>query len=68
MSRWLYSVYRNDNDRLVVLDAPPQDAIRAMKVKPNTFYRILALSGGKNEKWTIIRTEKNEVARQMEEQ
>lgn len=53
---YLYTVYRNKDDRLIAFDVPSAQAINLMDVKPNTFYRILSMFGGKNTVWTILRT------------
>jgi len=64
-NHYFYTVYRNSDDKLIVLDAHPAEAIRLMKVKPNTFYRILSLFGGRNRMWTIIKTDRKEIEEQM---
>ena len=64
-NHYFYTVYRNSDDMLIVLDAHPAEAIRLMKVKPNTFYRILALFGGRNRMWTILKADRKEIEEQM---
>lgn len=51
--RFLYSVWRNRDDSLVILDGTAEECATAMGIKINSFY-IFASRGG-NGDWTITK-------------
>lgn len=60
--RFLYSVWRNEDDSLVILDGTAVECAKAMGVTKNTFY-ILASDGG-NAKWTIKKNSLKKILQQ----
>ena len=53
---YLYTVYRNSDDALLALDVTGQEASRIMGMQKASFYRFMAVSGGRNGAWTVIKT------------
>lgn len=65
---YLFSVYRNKDDKLIILDGTARECARAMGLsRTSSFYVILKVRGGQTEKWTIIKTPREVVAAQVEE-
>lgn len=53
--RFLYSVWKNQDDSLVIFEATASDCARAMGIKRNAFYRMSKHGG--NSVWTIMKTD-----------
>ena len=67
-SIWLYSVYRNKDDRLMVLDVPAAKAMEILGLKrPQSFYHFMSISGGKGRFYTVIKKSRKEVEEDVEE-
>lgn len=56
---YLYSLYRNSDDKLMILDGRGSECARLMGVTYQWFYKLM-MKGGSNKKWTIIRRRKDE--------
>ena len=56
---YLYTLYRNSDDRQMVLDGRGSECARLMGVTYQWFYKLM-MNGGSNRKWTITRRRKDE--------
>lgn len=65
---WLYSVYRNSDDRLMALDVKASEAMEIMglKLKPS-FYHFMSIRNGRGKFFTVTKKKKEEVEKEMEE-
>ena len=61
---WLYSVYRNQDDRLMALDVTAQEAARIMGVKLQSFYKMWMERGGRIRKWTVTRERRETIEKE----
>ena len=63
--QFLYSVWRNKDDLLMILDGTAEECAKAMGIKINSFY-IFASRGG-NENWTITKKKIAEIEQESAE-
>lgn len=64
---YLFSVYRNRDDKLMILDGTAKECARVMGFKQlSSFYVILTVKGGQTGKWTVIKTSREQIAAETE--
>lgn len=63
--RLLYTVYRNADDRLMILDGSIHDCMRVLGIRKNTFYAYKCRQD--RSPYTIIKSTQKEVERDMQE-
>ena len=63
-TRYLYSVWRNADDKLMILDGTAEECSKAMGVKRESFY-VVCNRGG-NGDWTILKKSVAEIRAEME--
>lgn len=51
-TRFLYTVWRNSDDRLMILDGTADECAQAMNIQRGTFYIYLSRGCGE---WTIVK-------------
>ena len=62
-TRFLYSVWRNEDDRLMILDGTADECARIMQMERGSFYRIC--NGGGNGAWTVMKESVEEIQLEM---
>jgi len=60
-----YSVYRREDDRLMILDGTAKECSRVLGINVNSFHGLLCKTYRGN-KWVIIRSDPEEIRRDME--
>ena len=50
---FLYSIWRNGDDRLMILDGTADECCKVLGIPKKTFYEELSRTGGKGKKYTI---------------
>ena len=63
----LYSIWRNLDDRLIVLDATAEQCCEILGVTTRTFYEELSRNKGDGEKYTIRKIRREDAERECEE-
>lgn len=58
--KYLYSVYRTENDELILLDATAEQCAKRIGVTRNYIYRLIC-DGGVGTIWTIVKNSVEEV-------
>ena len=67
-SIWLYTVYRNKDDRLMALDVPAAEAMKIMGIqRPQSFYHFMSISGGRGRFYTVTKQRRLEIEAEMAE-
>ena len=64
--RYLYSVWRNSDDTLLILDGTADECAKVMEVSRTTFYKIITY-GGANKSWTVTKCSIAEILTQSAE-
>ena len=64
---YLYCVYRNSDDRLMILDGTANECAKGMGIEPQSFYVLWTRHGGRNDRWTVTRKSRREIQQEMEE-
>lgn len=64
--RVLYSVWRNSDDQLIILDGTTEECCKALGVKQETFYRYACVSSDETP-YSIRKVYKDELEREAEE-
>ena len=64
--RVLYSVWRNSDDQLIILDGTTEECCKALGVKPETFYRYACVSCD-DTPYSIRKIYQDELGREAEE-
>lgn len=54
--KYLYSLYRNSDDRLLALDITASECAKIMGMEYMSFFHFLSVHNGRNGKWTVIKT------------
>lgn len=62
----LYSVWRNSDDMLIILDGSADECCEAMGIERTSFYEQLARNKGNGTKYTIRRISYVEAEREVE--
>lgn len=57
---WLYTVYRNSDDRLLALDVSSQEVLRITGMNFNSFCHLMCKHKGINGRWSIMKIRKKE--------
>lgn len=65
--RYLYSVWRNSDDRLMILDGTADECAKVMNISRQTFYKLICW-GGTNESWTVLKSSLEEVLAESSEE
>ena len=65
--KWLYSIYRNSDDKLLALDVPIHEAARITGMQKGSIYCLFAKHGGINRVWTITKKSIAEVEKETNE-
>lgn len=65
--RYLYSVWRNSDDMLMILDGTADQCAQIMGISRQTFYKIVCW-GGSNESWTILKNSVEEILTESAEE
>lgn len=63
--QYLYTVYRNIDDKMILLDVTAEECCRIMKIKRDSFYK-LAQTGG-NKTWSVLKSTKKQIAADVKE-
>ena len=64
--RVLYSVWRNSDDQLIILDGTTEECCKVLGVEPKTFYRYACVSSDETP-YSIRKVYKDELEREAEE-
>ena len=64
---YLYSVWRNSDDRLMILDGTMRECLMVMGITRSFFYRFMCEYNGRNSKWTVTRSTTEEVQKDEQE-
>lgn len=62
---YLYSVWRNSDDRLLILDGTMRECLKVMNMTRTCFYRFMCEYHGRNGKWTVTRNTPKEIEEEM---
>lgn len=63
-SKYRYTLYRNSDDCLLLLDATAEACAALIHVSMNTLYKMSMVGG--NGTWTIIKCSKEQIKKDME--
>ena len=58
--RYLYSVWRNSDDKLMILDGTAEECAEIMNMSRQSFYKMVCM-GGCNESWTILKSSREQI-------
>ena len=64
---YLYSVWRNSDDRLLILDGTMRECLTVMNMTRTCFYRFMCEYHGRNGKWTVTRNTPEEIKKDEQE-
>ena len=64
---YLYTLYRNKDDKLLILDGRGYECAEAMGISYQWFYKLMCKKGGRNSKWTVTRRRKGEEEEEEDE-
>ena len=62
----LYSLWRNSDDRLLILDGTAEDVCAILGLKSKSFYEIMSRTGGDMEAYTIRKIRREDAEREEE--
>lgn len=67
-TRYLYTVWRNSDDMLMILDGTAEDCAEVMKITRAFFYKLMCVKNGVSEKWTIEKKSIAEIEAEIAEE
>ena len=63
----LYSIWRNEDDRLIIFDASAEQCCEILGITRRTFVEELSRTKGNGEKYTIRKIRREDAERECEE-
>ena len=64
--KYLYSIWRNEDDQLLILDGTSEQCCEILGIPKKTFYEELSRTGGKGKKYTIQKIRYKDAMRESE--
>ena len=63
----LYSVWRNSDDKLLILDGTAEECCKLLNINKNSFYRLACVSGkGYVGLYTVRKATRNQVLKEID--
>ena len=62
----LYSVWRNKDDKLLILDGTAEECCRKLGISKNSFYRLCCASNGYGNAYTVRKIKRSEAEQEAD--